>query len=32
MYINYQFLAKVEATKTGKLFDSQPRNDVVAEL
>jgi hypothetical protein len=27
-----QFLAKVEATSTGKLLDSLPRNDAVDEL
>jgi hypothetical protein len=32
MYRSYQFLAKVEATSTGKLLDSLPWNDVVAEL
>jgi hypothetical protein len=29
---NFQFLAKVKATSTGKLLDSLPRNDAVAEL
>jgi hypothetical protein len=28
----FQFLAKVEAISTGKLLDSLPRNDAVAEL
>jgi hypothetical protein len=28
----FQFLAKVNATSTGKLFDSLPRNDAVVEL
>jgi hypothetical protein len=28
----FQFLAKLEATRTGKLLDSLPWNDVVAEL
>jgi hypothetical protein len=32
MYRSNQFLAKVTATSTGKLFDSLPRNDAVAEL
>jgi hypothetical protein len=27
----FQLLSKVEATSTGKLFDSLPRNNVVAE-
>jgi hypothetical protein len=32
MYRNYQVLAKVKKTSTGKLLDSLPRNNVVAEL
>jgi hypothetical protein len=28
----FQFLAKVKATRTGKLIDSLPRNIAVAEL
>jgi hypothetical protein len=32
MYRSYQFLAKVKGTSTGKLFDSMPRNEAVAEL
>jgi hypothetical protein len=28
----FQFLAKVKATSTGKLLDSLPWNDAVAEL
>jgi hypothetical protein len=28
----FQFFAKVKATSTGKLLDSLPRNDAVAEL
>jgi hypothetical protein len=28
----FQFLAKVKATRNGKLLDSLPRNDAVAEL
>jgi hypothetical protein len=28
----FQFLAKVKATSTGKLIDSLPRADAVAEL
>jgi hypothetical protein len=32
MYRSYQFLAKVKVTSTGKLLDSLPKNDVVAEL
>jgi hypothetical protein len=33
MYSSFdQFLTKVKATSTGKLLDSLPRNDVVAEL
>jgi hypothetical protein len=28
----FQFLAKVEATSTGKLLDSLPSNDAVVEL
>jgi hypothetical protein len=28
----FQFLAKMKATSTGKLLDSLPRNDAVAEL
>jgi hypothetical protein len=32
MYRSYQFLAKVKASGTGKLLDSQPRNDDVAKL
>jgi hypothetical protein len=32
MYRSYQFLVKVTATSTGKLLDSLPRKDAVAEL
>jgi hypothetical protein len=32
MYRSYQFPAKVKATSTGKLFDSLPRKNAVAEL
>jgi hypothetical protein len=32
MYRIYQILAKVKATSTGKLLDSLPMNDAVAEL
>jgi hypothetical protein len=32
MYRSYQFLAKVKATSSGKLLDSLPWNDAVAEL
>jgi hypothetical protein len=32
MYRSNQFLAIVKATSTGKLLDSLPRNDAVAEL
>jgi hypothetical protein len=32
MYRSYQFLAKLKATSTGKLLDSLPRNNAVAEL
>jgi hypothetical protein len=32
MYRSNQFLAKVKATSTDKLFDILPRNDAVAEL
>jgi hypothetical protein len=31
-YRSYQFLAKVKALCTGKLLDSLPRNNAVAEL
>jgi hypothetical protein len=30
--VNLQFLPKVKASSTGKLLDSLPRNDAVAEL
>jgi hypothetical protein len=32
MYRNNQFLAIVKVTSTGKLLNSLPRNDAVAEL
>jgi hypothetical protein len=32
MYRRNQFLAKVKASSTGKLLDSLPRIDTVAEL
>jgi hypothetical protein len=32
MLLGYQFFAKVKATSTGKLLDSLPRKDAVAEL
>jgi hypothetical protein len=32
MYRNNQFLEKMKATTTGKLFDSMPRKDTVAGL
>jgi hypothetical protein len=32
VYRSYQFLAKMKATSTGKLLDSLPRNNAVAEL
>jgi hypothetical protein len=32
MYLSYQFLVKDKATSTGKLLDSLPKNDAVAEL
>jgi hypothetical protein len=32
MYRGYQFLVKIKATSTGKLLDSLPRKDAVAEL
>jgi hypothetical protein len=31
MYRTYQFFAKMKTTSTGKLLDSLPRNDAVAE-
>jgi hypothetical protein len=31
MYRSYQFLVKMKATGFGKLLDSLPRNDAVAE-
>jgi hypothetical protein len=32
MYRNYQFLGKWKATSTGKLHDSLPRYDAVADV
>jgi hypothetical protein len=32
MYRSYQFLAKMKATRTGKLLDSLPQNHAMAEL
>jgi hypothetical protein len=32
MYRSFEYLVKVKATRTGKLLDSLPRNDMVSEL